>query len=71
MAEKDNFKVTNPKAPFIRLTKMLSVTSVPKHKHGDVNWLSKNISHFVTDPSELKEFNKLLDNLTFKKKGKK
>ena len=71
MAEKNEFKVTNPKAPFIRLTKMLSETSVPKHKHGDVNWLSQNISRFISDPGELKEFNKLLDNLTFKKKGKK
>jgi hypothetical protein len=70
MAEKGEFKITNPKAPFIKLTNILNETSVPKHKYGDTKWLLDNISHYISDEKQLKEATRLLDILTFKKKGK-
>jgi hypothetical protein len=70
MAQQNELKITNRKAPFIVLSNLLKETTVPKNKHGDMNWLSKNISSYITDDVELKKAKKLIDNLSFKKKGK-
>lgn len=44
MANLDEFKITNPNAPFIKLIEITSNLDIPFEKCGDVRWLNNNIN---------------------------
>lgn len=67
MPEKDGFKITNPKAPFIRLVQFLENSQTPHYKYGDVKWLLQNIDILGFNKNDYREVKELLLDLNFMK----
>lgn len=67
MAQTGEFKVTNPRAPFIRLVEFLENSKTPHHKYGDVKWLLQNIDLLGFNKSDHREVKELLLDLNFMK----
>lgn len=67
MAQTGEFKVTNPRAPFIKLVEYLENSKTPHHKYGDVKWLLQNIDLLGFNKSDHREVKELLLDLNFMK----
>lgn len=67
MPEKDGFKITNPRAPFIRLVEILKNSKTPEYKYGDVKWLLENFDSLGIDKDSSSEAKDLVLDLSFSK----
>ena len=65
MSIKGQFEVSNPKAPFIMLQKMLDKTNIETSKRGDMKWIYKNIDQIFLTKKDINAAQKLLINVMF------
>jgi hypothetical protein len=62
---KNEFGITNPKAPFILLQKMLDKTNIETSKRGDMKWIYKNVDQLFLTKKDINAARKLLINVMF------
>jgi len=62
---KNEFSITNPKAPFILLQKMLDKTNIETSKRGDMKWIYKNIDQIFLTKKDINSARKLLIDVMF------
>ena len=65
MAIKGEFGITNPKAPFILLQKMLDKTNIESGRRGDMKWICNNIDELFLTKKDINAARKLLINVMF------
>jgi len=65
MAIKGEFGITNPKAPFILLQKMLDKTNIESNRRGDMKWICNNIDELFLTKKDINAARKLLIDVMF------
>ena len=65
MSVKGQFEVSNPKAPFIMLQKMLDKTNIEYSRRGDMKWICNNIDEIFLTKKDIDAARKLLIDVMF------
>lgn len=65
MSVKNEFGISNSKAPFIMLQKMLDKTNIEASRRGDMKWIYKNVDQLFLTKKDINSARKLLINVMF------
>lgn len=65
----NEFKITNPRAPFFILQELLEHTDVPESKRGDLKWIKANLNSISVPEDVIIELTNVVNHLCFVKDG--
>jgi hypothetical protein len=69
MPEVNEFKITNPRAPFFILQELLEHTDVPMNRRGDLKWIKDNLDSISVPEDVIIELTNVVNDLCFVKDG--